>query len=84
MTILPSPEPMSRTLTSFEGFLGKTFKIFLSWLSVAGINGRVNFLNAGDTKGKQTMLIPTATAAEVPIKIFPVRLVLVDFDCKVI
>lgn len=35
------------------------------------MNGKVNLLSAGDTNGKQTTEIPTATAADVPIKIFP-------------
>lgn len=35
------------------------------------MNGKVNFLKAGDTKGKQMTEMPTATAADVPIRIFP-------------
>lgn len=71
MTILPSPLPISKNFTELSALLGRTFIIFLSWLSVAGMNGSVNFLKAGETKGKHTTEIPIATAADVPIKIFP-------------
>ena len=76
-TILPSPDPISRRRAGAGGDLTRPCRAertLLSWLGVAGTNGRQTLLRAGKTNGTETVVMASPAPPTRLAMIRPARL----------